>query len=74
MVADLNLDLALKICPTVRETDGLAASSRNRHLSPEDREQALAISRVLLEEARALRRGLYTARAAERRTRLPVRT
>jgi len=69
MVADLNLDLVLKICPTVRESDGLAASSRNRHLGPADRERALAISRVLFEQAQALRNGLYTARAAERRGR-----
>lgn len=48
MVVDLNLDLALVVCPTVREPDGLAMSSRNRYLSAEDRKDALALSRGLL--------------------------
>lgn len=47
MVRDLNFDLELVVCPTVREPDGLAMSSRNRYLSPEDRQHALALSRSL---------------------------
>ncbi len=48
MVEDLNFPLELVVCPTVRDADGLALSSRNRYLSAEEREQALAISRALL--------------------------
>jgi len=47
MVRDLNFDLDLVVCPTVREPDGLAMSSRNRYLSPEDRRRALALSQAL---------------------------
>jgi pantoate--beta-alanine ligase len=47
MVRDLNFDLELVACPTVREADGLALSSRNRYLSAEERRQALVLSRVL---------------------------
>ena len=47
MVRDLNFNLELVVCPTVREPDGLAMSSRNRYLSPEDRQCALALSRAL---------------------------
>jgi pantoate--beta-alanine ligase len=47
MVRDLNFDLELVVCPIVRESDGLAMSSRNRYLSPEERRQALVLSRVL---------------------------
>jgi pantoate--beta-alanine ligase len=60
MLADLNLDrdVALRVLPTVRDADGLALSSRNRYLSAEERERALALPRALatrsLEDARAL--------------------
>lgn len=47
MVRDLNFDLELVVCPTVRESDGLALSSRNRYLSDEERTQALALFRAL---------------------------
>jgi pantoate--beta-alanine ligase len=47
MVRDLNFDTELVVCPTVRETDGLAMSSRNRYLSAEERDRALALSRSL---------------------------
>lgn len=47
MVRDLNFPLELVVCPIVREPDGLAMSSRNRYLSPEDRQHALALSRAL---------------------------
>ena len=47
LVADLNLPVRIVVCPTVRETDGLALSSRNARLSAEDRERALALSRGL---------------------------
>jgi pantoate--beta-alanine ligase len=47
MTADLNLPINIVLCPTVREPDGLAMSSRNRYLSSEDRQRALALSRGL---------------------------
>lgn len=49
MAADLNMDLQLRLMPTVREKDGLAMSSRNRYLSPADRRRALVVSQVLFE-------------------------
>lgn len=47
MVRDLHLPLKISVCPIVRESDGLALSSRNRYLSPAERQQALALSRSL---------------------------
>jgi pantoate--beta-alanine ligase len=47
LVRDLNLELELRVLPTVRDDDGLALSSRNSHLSPEERERALALPRAL---------------------------
>jgi pantoate--beta-alanine ligase len=47
MVRDLNLDLEIRVVDTVRDPDGLALSSRNALLSPQEREQALAIPRAL---------------------------
>jgi len=43
MVEDLNLDVELVECPIIREEDGLAMSSRNLYLSPEERKQAVAL-------------------------------
>jgi len=47
MTADLNLPVTIKVCPIVREADGLAMSSRNTHLSPEERHAALVLPRSL---------------------------
>jgi pantoate--beta-alanine ligase len=47
MVRDLNFPVTLVVCPTVREADGLALSSRNRYLSPQERLHALSLSRAL---------------------------
>jgi pantoate--beta-alanine ligase len=57
MVRDLNFDLELVVCPTVREMDGLALSSRNRYLSPSERAQALVLSRALQAMVAAFRAG-----------------
>jgi pantoate--beta-alanine ligase len=47
MVADLRLAAEIVVCPIVRESDGLALSSRNAYLSPSERTQALALSRAI---------------------------
>ena len=47
MVKDLNMDIEIVGAPTVREPDGLAMSSRNSYLTPEQRESALCLKRSL---------------------------
>lgn len=59
MVADLGLPVEVVVCPTVREADGLALSSRNIYLSPDERRRAVALSASLDEAAR-----LWSAGAA----------
>ena len=51
MVADLGLPVEVIVCPTEREPDGLALSSRNTYLSPADRQRAVALSQALAEAA-----------------------
>lgn len=47
MVEDFDLDTTIRVCPIVREPDGLAMSSRNAYLSPDERQRALALWRAL---------------------------
>ena len=48
MVNDLDMDVEMVVCPIVREKDGLAMSSRNIYLTPEERQQALVLHRALM--------------------------
>lgn len=57
MVRDLNMPLEVVICPTVREPDGLAMSSRNVYLNPEERHAATALSRTLFAAQKAYQEG-----------------
>jgi pantoate--beta-alanine ligase len=61
MVRDLNLPVKLVFAPTVREPDGLALSSRNTYLSPEERAQAPVLRRGLLAAQAAFRKGERSA-------------
>jgi pantoate--beta-alanine ligase len=47
MVDDLNLPIRIETCDTIRESDGLAMSSRNRYLTADERQRALSLSRAL---------------------------
>lgn len=47
MVRDLDMPVRIEVCPTVREPDGLALSSRNAYLDPAERKRAVALSRAL---------------------------
>jgi pantoate--beta-alanine ligase len=62
MIRDLNLELELRVLPTVRDPDGLALSSRNTLLTPEERDRARALPRALatkdLTQAQTLLDGL----------------
>ena len=79
MVEDLNFPIEVIVCPTVREADGLAMSSRNSYLSPEERRAAPVLYRALLaasqlfstgeREADRLRAEMETVLATEPRAR-----
>lgn len=61
MVRDLNLPVEIVVCPIVREPDGLAMSSRNAYLNPQQRQSALLLSRSLRNVRRLFDEGERTA-------------
>lgn len=65
MVDDLNLPIQIVVCPIVREPDGLAMSSRNAYLSPEERTRATVLYRGLIEVTTALKQGVPRQTALE---------
>ena len=63
LVRDLEVPAAIRICPIVREPDGLALSSRNQYLDADQRRQAVVLSRTLAEVKRRVAQGERDARA-----------
>lgn len=65
MVSDLDFPITIDVAPTVRELDGLAMSSRNTYLAPDERRSAVALSRALRAVEQAWRSGQADARMLE---------
>ncbi|MCI8508037.1 MAG: pantoate--beta-alanine ligase [Lachnospiraceae bacterium] len=63
MVIDLDFDIEIIGCPIIRETDGLAKSSRNTYLSEEERKQAVILNASLEEAMKAIEEGEQDAAA-----------
>ncbi len=57
MAEDLNMDIELIICPTIRESDGLAMSSRNAYLNPDERNAATVIYKALKTSSELIKSG-----------------
>lgn len=68
MVGDLAMPFEIVGMPTVREADGLAMSSRNRYMNPEERAKAVALYRELNNVAKAVHAGVASAAATEAAT------
>ena len=66
MVQDLDLPVEIIVCPTVRDDDGLALSSRNQYLSAQQRQRALAISAALRQAAAKVAEGETNAETIRR--------
>ena len=62
MTRDLNLDVHIHRVPLIREPDGLAMSSRNSNLSPEERKKALSLSRALNDSKEKVNRGITSSK------------
>ena len=62
MTRDLNLDVHIHRVPLIREPDGLAMSSRNSNLSPEERKKALSLSRSLNDSKEKVNRGITSSK------------
>lgn len=65
LVKDLNLGVEVVVCPTIREKDGLALSSRNVYLSPEERSRATTLYRALRTGAEAIRKGASDVKSVQ---------
>jgi pantoate--beta-alanine ligase len=69
LVSDLNMPVHIEVCPTVREPDGVAMSSRNAHLSGDERTRAPALHAALCAATRAVERGEHSAERLARMAR-----
>jgi pantoate--beta-alanine ligase len=67
LVRDLNIPVRIEVCPTVREPDGLAMSSRNARLAPRERARATALNRALRAIEQAVAAGVRDPAAARTR-------
>lgn len=65
LVKDLNLGVEISVCPTVREADGLAMSSRNVYLTQDERTRAVTLYKSLRAGAEAIRRGVTDGEAVQ---------
>jgi len=66
MVQDLNIDTKIVRCPTIRESDGLAISSRNRFLSESQRRKAVSLSTALKQGVQAIKQGATNVRIIQK--------
>ena len=73
MVQDLNFTVEIKVCSTVREADGLAVSSRNVYLSPEERAQATVLYRSLRLAENLVRSGTWDPARVEQEMQKMIR-
>jgi pantoate--beta-alanine ligase len=69
LIRDLNWDMRMIRCPTIRESDGLAVSSRNRYLSTDQRKQAGLLSMALRQGVEAIKQGERKVRIIQVRMR-----
>jgi pantoate--beta-alanine ligase len=74
MIRDLDFDIELVRCPIVRETDGLAMSSRNSYLSPEERRAAAILRRSLVAAGKRIEQGERDGAAVARQLRETIET
>ncbi len=74
MVQDLNMDTKIVRCPTVRESDGLALSSRNRYLSERQRLQSARISAALRHGVQLIKRGTRHVTTIQKELKKVLRT
>jgi pantoate--beta-alanine ligase len=74
MVRDLNVRLDIVAVPTVREPDGLAMSSRNAYLSPEERQAATVLHKALVEAERLVKSGETSAESVRKAVEARIRT
>ena len=65
MVQDLNMPLEIRVCPTVRESNGLAMSSRNKYLSESEKENAVFIKKSLEKCRQLVRQGVLDRETIE---------
>jgi pantoate--beta-alanine ligase len=70
MTRDLNFPLRIVVAPTCREADGLAMSSRNKYLTPEQRQQAVCLYRALCHAREIVRQAPHPVDAHQLRIKL----